>query len=108
MQLYIATDGDDRWSGTRDTPNSDRTDGPFATIYRARDRIRELKAAGQLFEPVTVSIRGGRYPLAKPVIFTQEDSAPVTYAAYQDEQPIFDGGVILTGWQQTTVNGVQA
>ncbi|MAS37815.1 MAG: hypothetical protein CL610_27720 [Anaerolineaceae bacterium] len=106
MQLYVATDGDDQWSGTLDAPNVDRTDGPLASIYRARDRIRELKARGQLTGPVTVSIRGGRYPLTKPVVFTSEDSAPVTYAAYPDEQPVFDGGVILEGWRETEVHGV--
>jgi hypothetical protein len=108
MELYIAPNGNDRWSGKLDTPNSDRTDGPLASILGARARIRALKSAGQLKAPITVYIRGGRYRLTKPIIFTPEDSAPVTYTAYQDEQPVFDGGITLTDWQQTTVNGVQA
>ena len=30
--FFVATDGNDRWSGALSEPNEDRTDGPFATI----------------------------------------------------------------------------
>ena len=35
--LYVATDGNDGWTGTLESPNADATDGPFATLARARD-----------------------------------------------------------------------
>ena len=44
------------------SPNAEKTDGPFATLERARDEIRKLKQAGGLPEGgVTVGSRGGVY-----------------------------------------------
>src|SRR5712692_10534530 len=88
--FYVAPNGDDAWSGRLLAPNTGKTDGPFATIARARDAVRQLKAAeGGLQQPVTVSIRGGTYFLREPIILTPEDSGtagcPVTYAAYHKE-----------------------
>lgn len=104
--FYVATDGNDAWSGKMEKPNSGRTDGPFRTLERAQKAIRELKASGPLKEPVTVYIRGGRYDLTKPVVFTPEDSGtahdPLTYAAYPGETPVVSGGREITGWKQVT------
>src|SRR5271166_5225474 len=38
--LYVSPEGNDAWSGKRAEPNPARTDGPFATLVRARDAIR--------------------------------------------------------------------
>ncbi|HEY3418446.1 MAG TPA: hypothetical protein VGM23_16340, partial [Armatimonadota bacterium] len=103
--LYVATNGNDAWSGTLETPNAAGTDGPLAGIEKARNLIREWKRTGRLSGAVTVQIRGGVYPLAAPLLFTPEDSAPVTYTAYPGETPIFDGGVRITGWRVEEVNG---
>jgi len=61
--LYVATVGDDHWSGTLDSPNESRTDGPFRTVARARDAIRLLKAdkCGTLVDRATVYVRDGDY-----------------------------------------------
>ena len=103
VALYVATNGNDAWSGSLPAPNADGTDGPHATLTRARDAIRELKAAGPLKQPVTVMIRGGTYYLAQPLSFGPEDSGsadcPITYAAYQAERPVLSGGRVITGWQ---------
>ncbi len=32
VDFYIATNGNDSWSGKPATPNTDKSDGPFATI----------------------------------------------------------------------------
>ena len=75
-RFFVATVGNDTWSGRLPTPKADRSDGPFATPKRARDAIRTLKrdAGGALTGPVTVAIRGGRYPLSEPLVLTPEDS----------------------------------
>ena len=53
--FLVATDGNDEWSGKLPEPNAGRTDGPFATLRRARDAVRELKKAQDgLGEPVTI------------------------------------------------------
>lgn len=72
--FYVSPDGNDAWSGKSAVANKDKTDGPFATIGKARDGIRSIKAPGPLTRPVTVYIRGGLYILREPLTFTPEDS----------------------------------
>jgi len=102
--LYVSTQGNDTWSGRWPEPNAAGTDGPFATVTRARDEVRRLKAAGGLTQPLTVRLRGGTYRLAEPIEFTPADSgtasAPVTYAAYPGERPVISGGRPIGGWQK--------
>lgn len=40
---FVSPEGNDQWSGTSPEPNSDNTDGPFKTLEKARDTIRQLK-----------------------------------------------------------------
>jgi hypothetical protein len=108
--FFVSTEGDDGWSGRLPQPNADRTDGPFATITRARDAIRQMKAKGPLSEPVTVMIRGGTYFLEEPILFGPEDSGtkecPITYMAYPGERPVISGGRRIRGpWD--SYNGVK-
>jgi parallel beta-helix repeat protein len=102
--FYVAPNGNDRWSGKAVKPDTKKVDGPFATVSHARDAIRNLRARGGIKGPVTVYLRGGRYALSEPLVFTPRDSgtvdAPVTYAAYRGEEPILSGGRILTGWRR--------
>ena len=75
LTLYVSTVGNDTWSGRLGEPNADGTDGPLASVQKARDIIRETKAAtGGLTKPVTVMLRGGVYPQAEPIVFTPADS----------------------------------
>ena len=102
LTLYVAPNGSDAWSGKVAEPKDN--DGPFASIGRARDAIRQWKAAqGGLKEPVTVRIRGGEYFLSETISFTPEDSGtqqcPISYEAFPGEQPVLCGGQTITGWQ---------
>jgi hypothetical protein len=102
ISYYVAIDGDDRWSGTLDTPAGDGTDGPFATLARARDAVRE-QIAGGLREEVTVLLRGGVHEIAETVIFGPADAGgdrAVTYAAYPHERPVLSAGRPVTGWEK--------
>ena len=108
-ELFLAPDGNDSWSGTLTASNTDRTDGPLATLAGVRDRIRHLKTSAQLESPFTVHIRGGRYAVKQPVTFTPEDSGSITYAAYRNEKPVFDGSQPITNWRaQPLANGMTA
>ncbi len=90
--FYIAVDGNDSWSGTLPAPNADKTDGPFATLEKAQEAVRTLKA--KVYKPkkdpvetrwigsphklgsgkdIVVLIRDGYYSLEKPLIFNPED-----------------------------------
>lgn len=116
--LFVAPYGNNAWSGRLPEPNAEGSDGPLATIVEARERIRDMKQPGRRTArpsitggvpgPLTVWLRGGVYPLTQPVIFTAEDSAPVTYAAYPGETPILDGGERISGWRVEQVNGQTA
>ena len=61
-QLYIALNGNDRWSGRLSRPNAGRNDGPLATFEGALRRIGALKEAGQLDRDLYVDIRGEVFP----------------------------------------------
>ncbi len=102
--FYVATDGNDAWSGTLAAPSPDGTDGPFATITRAQEAVRALRAERGEAKPLAVLIRGGTHRLSEPITFGPQDSgsdgAPVTYAAYPGEKPILSGGRPITGWQR--------
>ena len=99
--FFVSTDGNDGWSGTLAEPNAEKNDGPFATIARARDAIREMKGNGGLAGPVNVMMRGGTHFLDETVVFGTEDSGtedcPITYMAYPGEEPIISGGRRITG-----------
>ncbi|HJV48214.1 MAG TPA: right-handed parallel beta-helix repeat-containing protein [Geothrix sp.] len=94
--FYVSTEGSDAWSGRLSAPNAARTDGPFATVSRARDALRALRTEAGPPGPMIVQIRGGQYFLEQPIRFGVEDSgteqAPVSYTAYPGEHPEFIGG----------------
>jgi hypothetical protein len=102
--FFVAPAGNDGWSGASAEPNAARTDGPFATVQRAQQAVRELrKRETNRQTPIIVAIRGGSYWLEAPLQFAPEDSgteqSPVIYQAYLQERPILSGGRRITGWQ---------
>ena len=101
--FYVATDGNDQWSGAQPVPNSAGTDGPFASLTRARDAIRGLKATEGLQQPVQVLVREGTYHLSQPLRLSGGDSGtarfPITYRAHPGEKPVLSGGQRITHWQ---------
>ncbi len=56
--FFVAANGSDQWSGQLALPNRAGTDGPFATLVRARDAIRELKH-GRDKKEILGMMRGG-------------------------------------------------
>lgn len=107
--LYVSLEGNDAWSGKLAEPNPAKTDGPFATLARARDAIRSMQAHQPLHKPVTVYVRGGVYTLGAPLVFLPEDSGtakcPITYAAYPGEKVVLSGGHTITGWKKAEASG---
>lgn len=100
--FYVSPRGRDTWTGKLPAPNRRKSDGPFATVDRARAAVREAVTSGR--KKITVLIRGGEYALVAPLTFTAEDSAPdggsITYAAYPDEEPVLTGGRQIAGWHK--------
>ena len=109
--FFVATNGDDGWSGTLAEPNADGTDGPFSTLVRARDAVRHLRSEkGHRLSnplalghegPITVMVRGGKYFLEETLVLNPIDGGtreyPTTYTAYPGEKPVLSGGVQVMG-----------
>lgn len=102
--IYVSPQGSDKWSGTLPEPNAAATDGPFASLQRARDAVREIIKGKS--KDVVVLVRGGTYRLEETIVFGTQDSptgdSTVTYAAYPSETPVFSSGREIEGWQKVT------
>jgi parallel beta-helix repeat protein len=103
FKLYVAANGDDRWSGREAEPNAGRTDGPLATLERARALVREYRAGQAPNRTITVAVRGGKFYLGDTLVLDKEDGGsrefPVRYQAHDAEQVILSGGRRITGWK---------
>ncbi len=121
--LYVSPAGNDGWTGRLAAPNRAKSDGPFATVHRAQRELRKIKGRKPLAQPVRIVLRGGTYFLPRPLVLDTRDSgtgtanttisplrpqAPVTFAAYEGEQPILSGGRRITGLVETTIHGRRA
>ncbi|GBG09227.1 hypothetical protein PAT3040_03868, partial [Paenibacillus agaridevorans] len=95
-------------------PNGDNESGlgtinaPFATLEKARDAIREMKADSGLPDGgITVYLRGGEYRLGKSFELTEEDSGtednPIIYKAYNNEEVKIMGGATIDASEFKTV-----
>ncbi|MGC9354603.1 MAG: hypothetical protein ACP5D9_12240 [Mariniphaga sp.] len=90
--FYVSPRGNDSWSGTLAEPNFAGTDGPFLTIEKAQQAVRDLKS--RVYKPkdppveerwigsphplgsgkdILVYLRGGTYPLSKSLLFEPAD-----------------------------------
>lgn len=102
--FYVSVDGSDTWSGKLASPNAQGTDGPFASLERARDAVRDLKKSKS--DDLVVLVREGTYSLTKTVVFGLEDSgkrdATITYAAYPGETPVFSSGREIKDWKKVS------
>ncbi|MFC1652622.1 right-handed parallel beta-helix repeat-containing protein [Planctomycetota bacterium] len=102
-QFYVATNGNDEWSGLSAAATSKKGDGPFATLTKARDAVREYKKQHP-GENILVLIRDGMYSIDETIVFNLEDSGDdgctITYAAYPGEEPVFSSGIKIGGWKK--------
>ena len=103
--FYVGPNGNDSWTGRLVAPNTSSTDGPFATLAKARDAIRQIKSQSSK-KSYLVLLRGGDYRLSETLVFNLNDSAPlggtITYAAYPGETPVIGSGVPIGSWQKLT------
>lgn len=102
--FHLSPQGNDKWSGRLARPARNGRDGPWATLASARDRLRQLRATGEVAGPVTVLVQDGLYELKETVKFGPEDSH-TRYVAAPGANPVFDGGEHLTGWKVGERNG---
>jgi len=111
--FYVSPSGADQWSGSLPEPNAEKSDGPFATLERARDAIRELKKQGPLPSGgIVVEFRGGVYEREKAFELTGDDSgaegSPIVYQGRAGEEVRITGGRRVAGFQPVTDPAVLA
>src|SRR5437879_726141 len=75
--FFVATNGNDAWSGKQPARDQNKSDGPFATLPRALRGVHDLRAsvAAEKSRPTTIFIREGSYFLREPLVLTPGDSA---------------------------------
>lgn len=106
--FYVAADGNDAWSGTLPSPNTNNSDGPFASFDRARGAVQALNKIS--LNQVTVQFCAGTYFLPATETFTVADSGTtntqIIYQNYPGEAPVISGGRLITNWTASgTVSG---
>ena len=101
--FFVATNGNDQWSGTLAAPNWWRTDGPFATVQHSVEATRAL-APDQRAAGAKIFIRRGTYFLSEPLVLKPEDSG-LTLAGYLREKPVLSGGRLISGWKEVLLDG---
>jgi len=88
---FVAVNGHDSWSGRLAAPNADGTDGPLASLERARDLMRATSI------DVTY-VRGGTYRLGRTLDLTSADNG-VAFLGYPGETAVISGGERVTGFR---------
>lgn len=103
LQLHIALNGCDGWSGFLPAPNEDGTDGPLATIEEALRRIRGMRRAGVFARPIDVLMHAGLYTRSESIVFGEEDlqlaGGAVTIRSAGDGEVRIAGGARLQGFR---------
>ncbi|MBR0349251.1 MAG: right-handed parallel beta-helix repeat-containing protein [Clostridia bacterium] len=94
--LVVAPYGDDRNAGTPEAP------------LKTLEKAKELLKANASADSATVWFREGAYTINNVVEFTSKDKDNVLYRSYPNEKVYFSGSRAITGWSETTINGVKA
>ena len=98
LTIYVSPAGNDRWSGQRAQVDATWSDGPVASLGRARDLVR----AGKTRQGAEVVIAGGDYFLESSLRFSAEDSgeqgAPIVYRAAEGQAVHLIGGREIHGF----------
>ena len=61
LDIYVSPSGNDKLDGSSTVINTTTKTGPFKTLAKAQQKIRDIKAAGQFTQPITVHIGKGSY-----------------------------------------------
>ena len=94
--LIVAPYGDDSNEGS--------LEAPLKTFERAKELLKNNGSD----EAITVWFREGSYLIEDTVKFNSADKSNVLYRSYPNEKVSFTGAKEISGWSETTINGVNA
>jgi hypothetical protein len=105
IQIHVATNGSDSWSGKLAEPDKAANDGPLASLEGARLAVRKLVRDNRPTGTIEVLIQAGTYPIQRTVVFELEDSGcerlSITYrSASEAAKPVFTAGVEIVDWHR--------
>lgn len=99
--FFVSPAGQDGWTGRLTAPNQLRTDGPFASLERARDIVRKQLASG--VRAAVVRVRGGLYLRQHSFVLEAANGGvpghPIVWEAFQSEVPRLAGAARIVGWR---------
>ena len=94
-KVFVSTKGNDSGKGTLNSP--------FLTIEKARDVLREKRAAGEI-RILSIIMRGGDYYFDHTAVFGEQDSA-LNLQPYKSEKVRFTGGITIDPAKVKPVEG---
>ncbi|WP_446809613.1 right-handed parallel beta-helix repeat-containing protein [Methylomonas sp. 2BW1-5-20] len=103
LDIYVSPTGSDtKLDGSSATINAAAKTGPFKSLAKAQQFIRDLKTAGKFTQPITVHVGKGTYQLKAALEFNDSDSGESgKEILWQGEKgtTLITGGVQLAGCQ---------
>ena len=96
--FYVATDGNDSWSGRLAAPNATGTDGPLATLGAAQTAMQASTTTK------TTYVEGGDYYESSTLTLGSADSGE-SWLGMPGQTAVVHGGQLVTGWVQGA-NGI--
>ncbi|NUN98128.1 MAG: right-handed parallel beta-helix repeat-containing protein [Candidatus Omnitrophica bacterium] len=106
-EFFISPSGNDAWSGKISSPYPARTNGPFATLARARDEVRQLQSDPTARKGERLLwLMGGEHFLAEAVVFGASESgsedSPIRIKSHPGQRAILTGAKRISGFRETT------
>ncbi len=98
ITLYVLADASADGQGTLSDPIS---------LPGAKDKLKAMKSTVAEGTEITVYLMGGSYCLDKTLEFTSDDMPNVTYKAFDKNRVELTGAKPITGFTESTVNGVK-
>ncbi len=89
-EIFVAPEGRDAADGS--------AAAPVATLQRARDLVREQRAAGAK-EPATITVRAGTFELSAPLELGEKDS-DLTIRAAEGAMPMLTASRVVPQWER--------
>ncbi len=103
--IYVSSKGFDYWNGLLESPNENLSDGPICSLSHAFRLIREEHKRGNTGD-FTIKLDGEfRLPSALKI---PKFNYNVTVMPYDNKTATINGGRVINGFKETTVNGVKA
>lgn len=96
FDIIVSPSGSDSNPGTLEQP--------LRTPEAAKEKVKNLNTD----ETVTVWFREGIYTIEQTLKFSSDDADNVIYRSYPNEEVVFSGAKEISGWSETTINGVNA